>query len=302
MSDLWRLAVLDTADGPEVVIERAGLLASVSAVLGEEGRELGVLTDLMPLLIDWPRWSAILEDRIAYGDNAFSNAYRAADVKFRSPLTAPGKIVCIGANYHDHVAEMPIPMIPKYPYSFLKPANNTLRGSGDSVAVPSTVNKMDYEAELAAVIGVTCKDVTAANALSVIAGYANFNDLSARDWLETRPPIGVDWVRHKAFDGFAPFGPYLLPAKFVDDPQDLPLKLTVNGETKQDSSTAQMIYGVAAIIEHLTSIMTLHPGDIIATGTAAGVGHGRKPPVYLKSRDEVRMEIGDLGELVTPIV
>ena len=197
---------------------------------------------------------------------------------------------------------MPIPMVPAYPYAFFKPANTTIRGSGDAVCKPKGVNAMDWEAELAVIIGTECRDVPKADALQVIAGYANYNVLSARDWLASRPPLGIDWVRHKAFDGFSPFGPYLLPARFVADPQNLPVRLSINGIVKQDTNTSRMIFGVAEIIEHLSAIMTLMPGDVIATGTGAGVGHGRRPPEYLLPGDEMRMTVGELGELVTPII
>jgi 2-keto-4-pentenoate hydratase/2-oxohepta-3-ene-1,7-dioic acid hydratase in catechol pathway len=161
---------------------------------------------------------------------------------------------------------------------------------------------MDWEAELGVVIGTRCAEVPEREALGVVAGYINFNDLSARDWLAERPPVGVDWVRHKGFDGFAPCGPYIVPARFVPDPQTLAIRLTVNGVVKQASNTHRMVFGVAQIIEHLTSIMTLYPGDIIATGTPAGVGHGMTPPQYLQAGDVVELEIGPLGRLVTPIV
>jgi 2-keto-4-pentenoate hydratase/2-oxohepta-3-ene-1,7-dioic acid hydratase in catechol pathway len=197
---------------------------------------------------------------------------------------------------------MKIAMLPSYPYSFLKPPGNTLRGSGEPVQAPGNVRMMDWEAELAVVIGRTVRDVAAAHALDSVAGYANFNDLSARDWLADRPGVGIDWVRHKAFDGFAPMGPYFLPAEFVQDPQQLPMRLWVNDELRQDSNTSQMVFGVAAIIEHLSSIMTLAPGDVIATGTPAGVGYGRQPHQFLHPGDTVRIQIGALGDLVTPIV
>ncbi|HMI20611.1 MAG TPA: fumarylacetoacetate hydrolase family protein [Sphingomonas sp.] len=302
MMGMYRLAVVRSGDRDTTVVEQDGRLLPVATLLGDTAT-LGALDDLAPLLQDWARWSNALDAAVATAGERFrSEGSPAADARFRPPLKAPGKLICIGANYHDHIAEMPIPIVPTYPYSFLKPASNTLRGSGEAVVAPAGVEMFDWEAELAVIIGTTCKDVSEADALSVIAGYANFNDFSARDWIASRPPIGVDWVRHKGYDGFAPFGPYLLPARFVADPQDLPVRLSVNGIVKQDSSTAQMVYGVAPIIAHLTSIMTLSPGDVIATGTPAGVGHGRKPPEYLKPGDEVRMEIGALGELVTPII
>jgi 2-keto-4-pentenoate hydratase/2-oxohepta-3-ene-1,7-dioic acid hydratase in catechol pathway len=299
---MYRLAVISDNGGRIVAVEMAGQLFRLDSVVGTDAiKAIGDAPyDLMPLLLDWVQWDRIISaglHEIAHG----SGKAVTDDVVFHPPIAAPGKIVCIGANYHDHIAEMAIPMSPAYPFSFLKPANNTLRGSGATVAVPATVEMMDWEAELAIVIGCECRSVTASDALPVIAGYANFNDLSARDWLATRPAVGVDWVRHKAFDGFAPMGPYVLPARFVPDPQALSVKLSVNGVVKQDSSTAQMVFGVAAIIEHLSSIMTLYPGDIIATGTPAGVGAGRKPPEFLKSGDEIRMSIGSLGELLTII-
>jgi 2-keto-4-pentenoate hydratase/2-oxohepta-3-ene-1,7-dioic acid hydratase in catechol pathway len=299
---MYRLAVVRSGDRDVAVVEQDGWLLPVATLLGDS-TALGALDDLAPLLQDWARWSAALEAAVAAAGARFRDeGSPAVDARFRPPLKAPGKLICIGANYHDHIAEMPIPIVPTYPYSFLKPASNTLRGSGEAVVAPAGVEMFDWEAELAVIIGTTCKDVAEADALSVIAGYANFNDFSARDWIASRPPIGVDWVRHKGYDGFAPFGPYLLPARFVANPQDLPVRLSVNGVVKQDSTTAQMVYGIAPIIAHLTSIMTLSPGDVIATGTPAGVGHGRKPPEYLKPGDEVRMEIGALGELVTPII
>jgi 2-keto-4-pentenoate hydratase/2-oxohepta-3-ene-1,7-dioic acid hydratase in catechol pathway len=299
MTGRYRLATVRHQRRDTAMVERDGWLLPLSVLLDDEG----AFDDLSSLIADWTRLSAVLGGRVAAaGDRFETQGVAATGVAFRPPLAAPGKIVCIGANYHDHIAEMPVPVSPTYPYSFLKPANNTLRGSGESVEAPAGVAMFDWEAELAVVIGVRSRNVAAADALGIIAGYANFNDLSARDWIASRPGIGIDWVRHKAFDGFAPMGPYIVPAAFVPDPMALRVRLSVNGVTKQDSTTGQMVFGIGAIIEHLTSIMTLEPGDIIATGTPAGVGHGRVPPEYLHAGDEVRIEVGDLGELVTPIV
>lgn len=298
MSNMYRLAVVRGRDDRgTVVVEHGGHLLPLDAVL--PGRFATPPTDLQPLLDEWQKVDADIAAFVDSNAAAFAGGQPAEGADFLAPLALPGKIVCIGSNYHDHIAEMPIPMVPTYPYSFIKPVNNTVRGSGEPVAVPRRSKMMDWEAELGLVIGTACADVPADRALGVVAGYVNFNDLSARDWLATKPPVGVDWVQHKAFDGFAPFGPYLVPARFIADPQDLPVRLSVNGVTKQDSSTSEMVFGVAAIIEHISSIMTLYPGDLIATGTPAGVGHGRNE--YLKPGDEVRMEIGPLGELVTPI-
>lgn len=299
MTSLYRLAVVRTADGPLAVTERGGLMVPLHQLLGEAEPR----ADLGPLLTDWPAMSRRIDAAVDAGGDIFTAArIDPTNADFALPFASPGALVCIGANYHDHVAEMPIPMTPDYPFAFVKPTHNTLRASGDAVEAPQGVSMMDWEAELGAVIGTSAKHVSEDEALSHVAGYINFNDLSARDWLSSRPGVGVDWVRHKAHDGFAPIGPYFVPAQFVADPQDLAIRLSVNGAVKQQSSTSQMIYGLRAIIRHLSSIMTLRPGDIIATGTPAGVGHGRKPPEYLKPGDEIRMEIGPLGELVTAIV
>jgi 2-keto-4-pentenoate hydratase/2-oxohepta-3-ene-1,7-dioic acid hydratase in catechol pathway len=298
MSDIYRLAVVRSAGVREAVVEFGGKLLPAALVLG--GKLGETLNDLQPVLDRWAECDALIAEFVAAQSAMFEQGMAAADATFLAPLANPGKFVCIGSNYHDHIAEMEIPMVPTYPYAFMKPVNNTIRGPGDAVAVPKKAKLMDWEAELAIVIGKTCADVSAADALSVVAGYVNFNDLSARDWLASRPPVGIDWVQHKAFDGFAPFGPYIVPSRFIPDPQVLPVKLSVNGVVKQDSNTAEMVFGVAAIIEHLTSIMTLYPGDIIATGTPAGTGHGKGE--YLKAGDVVVMEIGPLGTLTTPIV
>lgn len=296
-TNLYRLAVVETMEGPLAVVERGGKLVPVHDLL-----DGAPLRDLGPLIDRWAETEARIDAALAERPRIFDAGGSADDARFMVPIATPGNFICIGANYHDHVAEMPVPMTPTYPYSFLKPVRNTLRATGEPVFAPRYVKMMDWEAELAAVIGVKCKNVVLEDALACVAGYTNFNDLSARDWIANRPGIGIDWVQHKAHDGFAPMGPYFVPARFIPNPQDLPITLSVNGEVKQRSTTGQMIFGVAEIIVHLTKIMTLHPGDVIATGTPAGVGHGRKPPEYLGAGDEVRMEIGSLGTLVTPII
>jgi len=297
-SSLYRLATIHRDGTTMAVVERGGAMLGIAQLL----QLPEPFASLDPVIADWPAMQGRIEAALATaGDQFDRSGFAAAGVRFASPLATPGSFICIGANYHDHVAEMPVPMNPTYPYAFLKPVRNTLRASGETVPKPREVARMDWEAELGVVIGTTCRNVSEADALGVIAGYVNFNDLSARDWIASRPAIGIDWVRHKGYDGFAPMGPYVVPARFIADPQDLPIRLTVNGVVKQNSSTAQMIFGVAPIIAHLTSIMTLHPGDVIATGSPAGVGHGRKPPEYLSVGDAIVMEIGMMGELYTTI-
>ncbi len=300
-NSIYRLAVVQNNGGSQAVVELGGRLLPAQDIPGLVALVGGSdCSDLQPILEHWDSCDALIANFAQENPAAFAGGQPASEARFLAPIAAPGKFVCIGSNYHDHIAEMAIPMVPTYPYSFMKPVNNTLRGPGDPVAVPKKAKLMDWEAELGVVIGKTCADVSAANAFDVVAGYVNFNDLSARDWLGNRPPVGIDWVQHKAFDGFAPIGPYVVPARFIPDPQTLPIKLTVNDVVKQNSNTAEMVFGVAAIIEHISSIMTLYPGDIIATGTPAGTGHGKSE--YLKAGDVVRMEVGPLGVLSTPIV
>lgn len=304
MSAFYRLASARDGDGRHVYAERAGKLFRLRDALSDQ--EIAALggppVDLLPLINDWEHWRTALPKLIDAYLAASPALVDEASLHFCPPIQSPPKLLCIGANYHDHIAEMKIAMTPTYPYSFLKPSSNTLRGSGDDVAVPDGVEMMDWEAELAAIIGIKSRQLSADNALGAVAGYTNFNDLSARDWLATRPPVGIDWVRHKAFDGFGPMGPYFVPAEFVPDPQQLAVELKVNGVLKQSSSTAHMVFGVAEIIEHLSSIMTLEPGDVIATGTPAGVAGGHDPVVFLKAGDVVTMSVGDCGVLETPIV
>ena len=298
MRQRYRLAVGELAGRHQIFVECQERLFPLSDT-GEA--TLRGAADLMPMLHDWARWSALLPDLIEkhLAGSPDGVAYEA--VRFHPPVALPGKLICIGSNYHDHIAEMKIAVLPTYPYSFLKPAT-TLRGSGEAVSLPAAAHMIDWEAELAVIIGRRSKDLDAGHALQAVAGYSNFNDLSARDWVVDRPGVGIDWVRHKGFDGFGPFGPFMVPAEFVTDPQSLAITLSVNGQVKQRSNTAGMIFGVAKIIEHLTAIMTLEPGDVIATGTPAGAGFGRDPQEFLKSGDVIRMEVGDFGVLETAMV
>jgi 2-keto-4-pentenoate hydratase/2-oxohepta-3-ene-1,7-dioic acid hydratase in catechol pathway len=293
-------------DGVDVLmVEHGNRLLPLREILEDRDLERcpnAVWSDLMPLLQEWDYWREVLPVRVASSTEAFNLRGNGEPGAFLPPVALPRKLICIGSNYYDHIREMPIPAEPTYPYAFLKPPSTTLRGSGEPVCVPQKVQMMDWEAELAIVIGAVCRNVSVAQALDVVAGYSAINDLSARDWVASRPPIGMDWILHKGFDGFAPMGPYFVPAASVPEPQKLPITLTVNGDVKQRSNTDQMVFGVREIIAHLSSVMTLEPGDVIATGTPAGTGMGRKPPQYLQPGDMVRIRIGEFGELMTPIV
>src|SRR3954464_9891606 len=211
------------------------------------------------------------------------------------PIDRPGKIICVGLNYRDHAEEQGADL-PTAPLLFAK-WNNTLIGPGDPIAIPALVTKCDYEAELGVVIGSTVSRVSAENALEAVAGYICVNDVSARDL-----QFGDgQWTRGKSPDTFCPVGPRLVPAGGIPAPQALAIRCVLNGQTMQDSSTSQMIFSVAEIIAYVTRVITLEPGDLIATGTPAGVGVFRDPKVLLQDGDEVSVEIEGLGTLTNPV-
>ena len=210
-------------------------------------------------------------------------------------ITRPGKIVCVGLNYHDH-AEEGGAELPKAPLLFAK-WSNTLIGHGDPIVLPAESKEVDYEAELGVVIGTTAKHVSERDALDVVQGYICVNDVSARDLQFA----DGQWTRGKSPDSFCPVGPRLVPREEIDDPQALAIRCVLNGETMQDSSTSQMIFSVAEIIAYVSRVITLEPGDLIATGTPAGVGVFRDPKVLLKDGDEVTVDIEGLGALTNPV-
>lgn len=226
----------------------------------------------------------------------------AVDINaFLAPVERPTSLICIGTNYVDHIAEMGIPTNPVFPYAFLKPVTTIARPAGP-VALPAVSTMVDWEAELGVVIGRRTRNVPLADALGVVAGYLPLNDVSARDWVDDRPALGVDWVMQKAHDGFTPFGPWVTLAAGVPDPQAIPVRCSVNGELMQDSSTANMLFSVAEIIAHVSRFMTLSPGDVIATGTPAGVGFGKKPRRFIADGDIVTVSLGGLGSFDTRFV
>jgi 2,4-didehydro-3-deoxy-L-rhamnonate hydrolase len=210
-------------------------------------------------------------------------------------ITRPGKIVCVGLNYLDHAQEGGMDL-PKAPLLFAK-WPNTLIGPGEPIVLPPETTEVDYEAELGVVIGTTAKRVSEGDALDHVGGYICLNDVSARDM-----QFGDgQWTRGKSLDTFCPVGPRLVPREEIADPQQLGIRCILNGEAVQDSSTAQMIFSVAEIIAYVSQVITLEPGDLIATGTPAGVGVFRDPKVLLKDGDEVSIEIDGLGTLTNPV-
>jgi 5-carboxymethyl-2-hydroxymuconate isomerase len=208
-----------------------------------------------------------------------------------SPVTGISKFAAIGLNYADHAAESGLP-VPAEPIVFLK-ANTSLCGPNDNVEKPRGSTKLDWEVELAIIIGTRAKYVSEANALKHVAGYAVCNDVSERFFQIER--LG-QWTKGKSHDTFGPLGPWLVTADEIPDPQKLGMWLDVNGQRRQTGSTSTMISGVAKIVSYLSELMTLEPGDVITTGTPPGVGMGMKPPQYLKAGDVVALGIDGLGE------
>jgi 2-keto-4-pentenoate hydratase/2-oxohepta-3-ene-1,7-dioic acid hydratase in catechol pathway len=228
-----------------------------------------------------------------WAGRAASRAPRvAADVRLGPPIGRPSKIVCIGLNFRDHAAESGMALPPE-PVIFFK-ATTSIVGPNDAVLIPRTGSKLDWEVELAVVIGARAASVARERALDHVAGYVLHNDYSERAFQLER---GGQWVKGKSADTFAPLGPYLVTLDEVPDPSALRMWLLVNGVTRQDGSTANMIFDIPTLVSYVTEFMTLLPGDVISTGTPAGVALGMKPaPVYLQPGDVVSLGIDRLGE------
>lgn len=297
----WKLATIKSAKGPRAALIVGDKAIDVADATGRAGD-----ATVAGILDDWQAAQSRLDAATKSGAGA-----ALSSVELLAPIPVPGAIYCAGANYMDHAAEMARAQgrePPKDPHEsgqrswhFIK-SSRTVVGSGVTVAIPPKVKKLDWEAELAVVIGRKAKDVKEADALQYVAGYCNANDLSARDLsrrdkLPETSSFKSDWLSHKSFDGSCPLGPFIVPARDIANPHDLRIVLDVNGVEKQNSSSGQMIFNINEQIADLSGRVTLWPGDIILTGTPAGVGNGRGE--YLKSGDVVRVRIAGLGELVT---
>lgn len=261
--------------------ERPGLLDRDGRI-----RDLsGVVPDIAGLVLSEPGLAALR------ALDASRLPAVAGTPRLGCPVGGVGKVVAIGLNYADHAAEANMPL-PKEPVVFMK-AVTCLAGPDDPVPFPPGATKLDWEVELGVVIGSRARYVAEADALAHVAGYCVFNDVSERAWQLER---GGQWMKGKSHDGFGPCGPWLVTRDEVPDPQALALGLSVNGRSFQRSNTAHMIFGVANVVAYVSRMMTLMPGDIIATGTPAGVGLGQKPQqVFLKPGDVMELEIERLG-------
>lgn len=220
----------------------------------------------------------------------------ASDAYWFAPVPRPGKLICIGLNYRDHAKESKM-TLPEKPVVFSK-FSSAVIAPGEPVVIPGASQQIDYEAELAVVIGRRAKQVSADRAYDYVLGYTAFNDVSARDFQFS----DGQWQRGKSCDTFAPMGQTIVTTDVITDPHKLAIKLKLNGELMQDSNTDQLIFGVPRLIEFISQTITLEPGDVIATGTPAGVGFARKPPVFLKPGDEMEVLIEGMGGLGNPVI
>ena len=222
-------------------------------------------------------------------------AVRLTDVCLWPPILEPDKVVCLGRNYRAH-AEEAGQSVPEAPELFSK-YKNSLIGHGWPIVLPPISSEVDYEAELAVVIGRRARNIAQEDALSCVAGYTIMHDVSARDYqLRTS-----QWLAGKSMDTFGPIGPWIVTADEITDPQDLQIRLNIGGEVLQDASTSTMVYPVKQAIAFISSVMTLEPGDIISTGTPEGVGMARTPPRYLRAGDTVDISIDKIGTLSNPV-
>jgi 2-keto-4-pentenoate hydratase/2-oxohepta-3-ene-1,7-dioic acid hydratase in catechol pathway len=278
---------------------RAGVLLN-DRVLDVNGADPALPSDLIALL----EGGMGLLDRLRRAGESTppgSPALRPlAEVRLLAPIPRPGKILCIGRNYADHVSEAAsVGLSPmEKPSVFIK-VSSAVIGPGDSIVRPTTTDQLDYEGELALVIGRRAKSVTREEALGYVAGYTIVNDVSARD-LQFSKDVGISLGKN--FDTALPMGPYLALADEVPNPGNLDVRTYVNGELRQDSNTHNLIFDIPHIIWYLAHQLTLEPGDVIATGTPSGVGFAMKPPLWLQPGDVVRVEIEGLGALENPVV
>jgi acylpyruvate hydrolase len=302
---MWRgcAAVGALTDGCVVDLGRACRAAVRSSGIIDEvaAGDRRILADLVGLLrggekaMAWarhaPQW--VLEKRA--WEDVTEWRHPLGEVQILAPVQRPGKIVCVGLNYRSHLEEIGEP-IPEYPILFLKPATAIL-GPGQPIVLPRVSAQVDYEGEFAVVIGLGGKYIPRERALEHVAGYTCANDVSAHD-IEFRTS---QWTSGKMLDTFCPIGPVLLTPDEVRNPNTLRLKTRLNGEVVQDATTADMVFPVDFLISYVSSLATLEPGDVILTGTPAGIGCNRKPQVFLKPGDHVSVEIDGIGALTNSV-
>lgn len=280
----------------------AALVSGDSAVVLADacalaGHDVGETADLLVLLQRWEDVESAVRDAGARVDELFAARLAAHPLdRLGPPIPRPGKVICIGRNYADHAHELGND-VPAEPLIFVK-YPTAVSGPFDPIPRPAFVHDLDYEAELAVVIGRRGRDIAAADALDHVLGYCCANDVSAR----TAQMATGQFVRGKSFDGFCPLGPAIVARDEVPDVQALRVRCRVDGETRQDSTTALMIFDVATLIAHCSAATTLEPGDVILTGTPGGVAMGRKPPPWLEPGQLCEVEIEGIGVIANRVV
>jgi 2-keto-4-pentenoate hydratase/2-oxohepta-3-ene-1,7-dioic acid hydratase in catechol pathway len=302
----YRLLSYQASDGPSGGVLLDSETHSLAAALAPLGRGI---TSVPQVLEEWDEVAPVLGQFRPSGPGL-----KLGNTRLLAPILYLRASFCARANYSDHVAEMRVAMgLPDdgprkgsdLPWHFVNLGLHTVVGPNAPLAIPPYTQKLDWEAEIAVVIGRTARRVPVERAMEHVAGFSILNDLSARDWVSRpgvpmRSPFAYVWVSHKCFDGSNPMGPWITPRDSVSDPGALGIRLWVNDELMQDSSSRHLIFSMAEQVAHLSSRVTLHPGDVIATGTPAGVGAARGR--FLRPGDTVRIEVERLGSFSTPLV
>ena len=290
------LSVL-TSEGPRLAAElKGGVLVFAEAAASQHRKSVELPLTLQEIFSSGEDFDYFAPVMLSILKDPESEGYlRPLGQVTPTQLFQPRNILCVGLNYRDHAEESNIAP-PAQPVFFAKWVN-AASANQQPIVLPPDTNEVDYEAELAVVIGRKCRGVSAQDALEYVAGYTCMNDVSARDFQRG----DGQWVRAKSQDTFAPFGPFLVTKDELTDPQILPIRCLVNGRLLQNSNTARMIFGVRELIAFISRGVTLYPGDIISTGTPHGVGFAQKPPVFLHDGDEVVVEIDGIGRLSNPV-
>jgi 2-keto-4-pentenoate hydratase/2-oxohepta-3-ene-1,7-dioic acid hydratase in catechol pathway len=297
----YKLLSYDDNGATKAGIEVDGFVFNLASEIAFHGPDSGIDGSSLDTAIR--RWTDLEPVLGKIANSPSTSATAIGDIKLCAPFSNPGTMYCAGANYYGHAKEMgnELDKSTIEPLFFLK-SNGAIIGPNDDIRLPKDYSqKYDWEVELAAVIGHEGHHLTLDNAMDIVVGYTIFNDVSARDvGRRTDWNFGMDWFRHKSFDTSAPMGPWIIPASKIGDPQNLNIKTTISGEVMQDDNTNDMVFSIAELIVSLTKQVPLRPGDIIATGTCAGVGVFRG--IFLKPGDDIKLEIEGIGELCNPVV
>lgn len=281
-----RFGVIDRAGGEILDLHALG----ASKGFGAAGAPPPSFLEWFDLDGPWMTWA-----RTAAAAWPAEARVEAGAVRLLSPVPRPGKVLCVGLNYRDHAAEAKM-AVPTSPVIFAKMTTSVI-GPGEAVRIPGVTDKVDYEAELAIVVGRRTQGASAQEVLGAVLGYTNANDVSARDFQK----LDGQWVRAKSCDTFCPLGPAIVTPDEAGNPNALDVRLRLNGQVLQDSNTREFVFDVGTLLAFINETITLEPGDVILTGTPPGVGFARQPPVYMRAGDRVEVEIENLGTLANPV-